>query len=307
VEVAICIPTCERPEALQRLLCTLPALRFRGPPPRLRVIVVDNAGGSSRSRVESLRDCIPWRLDFEVEARRGIPFARNAALRLAARSDFAVFIDDDEVPEPDWLDRLLAVREKFGADAVTGPVLPRFEAPAPEWALRGGFFDSEHHPTGTRVAVAYTGNLLIRTACLAVLEPWFDERYAGVGFGEDADLTRRLHRAGGVIVWAEEAVVHEWIPAARVRAAWIAERALRKGIARTQVRRRLRPGPATTAHAIANGAARIARGGAALALFALGPPHRRVEALRLAASGIGGWLGLAGDARLARLANGRRP
>ena len=66
---------------------------------RRRFVVVDNdADESSRAVVTAAK--LPWPVVYVVEPERGIPFARNRAVREAADSDFVVFIDDDEIPEP---------------------------------------------------------------------------------------------------------------------------------------------------------------------------------------------------------------
>ncbi|UCC32144.1 MAG: glycosyltransferase family 2 protein, partial [Phycisphaerales bacterium] len=112
MRVAVCVITCRRPEGLQRLLRALNALTFRGDPPDIEVIVVDNDADTSAASVcDLLRRDLNWPLRYEVEPQRGIPFARNRAVACAAdTADFVSFIDDDEVPQPSWLDELLAVQ-----------------------------------------------------------------------------------------------------------------------------------------------------------------------------------------------------
>src|SRR5690606_359612 len=110
--VALCIVTCRRPDGLRRLLLALNSLKFREwCRPNIRVIVVDN-DPESRS-IELCRSLAPdlrWPVTATTEPRRGIPFARNTALKVAGTDvDFVAFVDDDEVPDPHWLDELLHV------------------------------------------------------------------------------------------------------------------------------------------------------------------------------------------------------
>jgi GT2 family glycosyltransferase len=133
--VDVCIATCRRPRGLARLLGALAQLRLPDPAPELRAVVVDNdREASARAVCDAALDALPFPLVYAIEKRRGIPQARNAALALSLRgADFAAFLDDDEVPEPDWLAELLAAQAASGADAVVGPVVRAFEAPVPQW------------------------------------------------------------------------------------------------------------------------------------------------------------------------------
>ena len=62
--------------------------------------------------------------------------AQNCSLRTARRHDpdYLVFIDDDEIPESDWLNGLLSNMNTSGADFAVGPVKPKFSQTPPSWA-----------------------------------------------------------------------------------------------------------------------------------------------------------------------------
>lgn len=230
MKVAICAITFRRPEGLRRLLRGLDALTFRGDPPEVEIVIVDNDPGSSaRTVCDALRSEVKWPLRYDVEPRRGIPFARNKAVSCAVdTADFIAFIDDDEVPEPSWLDELLRVQRLEDADVMTGPVVPEFPEEVPAWIVKGRFFEMGRHPTGQRVDVAYTGNVLMRSDVPRAMGQCFDERFALTG-GEDSHLFRRLHVAGYSIVWADDAVIRESVPDSRARFAWLVKRFYRVG------------------------------------------------------------------------------
>jgi len=179
------------------------------------------------------------------------------------------------------------------ADVVTGPVLPRFSEPAPEWIVAGGLFDPPRYATGTRVQSAHSNNVLLRRCRLDELDSRFDERLT-LGVGEDTDLFDRLAARGARIVWADEALVHETVPPARANTRWLVQRGYRVGTALTHLDRKRR-GPAAARHP--PGALRDTerkRGLLAAALGLLRGRAERVRALQLVASGVGRVAGLAG-------------
>jgi glycosyltransferase involved in cell wall biosynthesis len=287
--VAVCIATYRRPRGLSRLLRALAAQRFAGGAPWLDVVVADNdAAESAREACEEARPWLGHTLHYRVAPRRGIPQARNTALGVAlAFADFVAFCDDDTEPAGDWLAALLAAQARFGADVVAGPCEPRFAEPPPDWVVAGGFHRRERHATGTPVERAATHNALVRASALRGLERWFDEGLALQG-GEDSELFARLRLAGRRMVWADEALVHEWIAPARTSARWLARRAFRIANARAApaLRRVEGRGRAGAALAGLRGLAKGSlRAGAALARG----PAARVDALLLLASGAG-WL-----------------
>ena len=266
MQVTVCIATYRRAEGLRRLLGGIDGLTFRKSlPPGVRIVVVDNDPEGSASEVcEELVPKLGWPLSYHAEPRRGISYARNTAIsRAGDEADFIACIDDDEVPEPNWLDELLHVQLSYDADVVSGPVLPYFPDPVPAWILRGKFFEQafEHprYPTGQELEVTATSNVLIRAKIFEETGLTFDERLALTG-GEDVHFFARVRRAGYKIVHADEAVVREWIPGSRANARWILKRAYRVGNAHTLTEEYLGSDPRTRAVRIAKGCGRIAQG-----------------------------------------------
>jgi GT2 family glycosyltransferase len=192
--------------------------------------VVDNdAAGTAESVCREARPALPGSLHYLIEPRRGIPFARNAALRaVSPETSFVVMIDDDEVPETGWLAELLRIQAGTGAHVVCGPVLPELPPDVPEWLRRGNFFDRPRRATGTRIQDAGSGNVLVSRTVVESIPGGFDERYALTG-GSDTDFFRRVREAGFPMVWADAAVVSESIPATRANPPWLLRRQYRLG------------------------------------------------------------------------------
>ncbi len=295
MRIDVCIVTYRRPAGLQRLLGALQQQEFPGEAPALRVVVVDNdPQESARSVCEDARSWLTPSLSYVMEKRRGIPQARNSAVAACLkRSEFLAFVDDDEVPDPDWLAELQRVQRLRDADAVAGPCLPRFYGSPPRWIAQGRFFESPRHTTGERIDHAFTHNVLVRTAALADMEALFDERMALTG-GSDAEFFRRFARTGHRIVWADDARVFEWVPETRARLGWLLARAFRVGCSSAWIARRSDRPPTAVAWMLANGVWCIAKGAWQLALALPRGRAAAVHALRLACDGAGRLWSLAG-------------
>lgn len=304
MRVAVCITSYRRPEGLRRLLEGLNGLVLnRVRPSSVRIIVVDNdPEGSASVLCEEMRPNLRWPIEYHIELKRGISQARNTAVALAVRdSDSMAFIDDDEVPEPLWLDELLHVQRSYEADVVCGPVLPYFYEPVPAWVVKGKFFEQAferpRYPTGHLLELAATNNVLMRVEMLKKMTKLFDERLGLTG-GEDVDFFARVYRAGYKIVWSDDALVREWTPRSRTNAKWILLRSFRLGYAASLHEMYSGSGVSTKVVRIAKGVGRILQG---LVLVPLSIPlsffqglHKLVKPLQYVCRGIGMLAGLVG-------------
>ena len=95
------------------------------------VVVVDNASTDGTQMVAErwLRLGCPVRGRVVNEREQGLSFARERAAREAS-GELLCFLDDDNIPEPEWLERVVqafASREKAGV--IGGRVLPRWVEP----------------------------------------------------------------------------------------------------------------------------------------------------------------------------------
>jgi succinoglycan biosynthesis protein ExoM len=224
--ISVCVCTYRRPVQLTALIEHLATQQ--GQPGVSELIVVDNdAAASARAIVEAA--CPPFELRYDVTPVKNISLARNRSLALA-RGEWIAFIDDDELPQADWLERMHAAAVRFGADGVLGPVLPMVPDTAPAWVRRSNFFERARHATGTLVPrnELRTGNALIATSWLRRFDGPFDPAYGLTG-GGDNDLLNRLANAGARFVWCDEAGVFEAVPPERLRIGWLLRRWYRGG------------------------------------------------------------------------------
>lgn len=304
--VTVCACTYRRPAGLRALLDDLAAQRSQA---RLDVVIVDNEGSAEAKTIcdEARQPGLPVR--YVHEPRRGIPFARNASLdHVAPDAEFFAMIDDDEVPEPGWLEQLLLAQARTGADVVRGAVVPVFPNGAPAWIQGGNFFGwPKPGPAaladGAELASASSNNVLVRCAPVRALGLRFDPTLAFTG-GTDALFFRQMKVAGCKIVYAAGARVREIVPAERATFGYLWRAHYKQGCNKVPRKLRLEKGNVGSWRLVRVVAKRLPRecgeiGGGALAVVrSLVTGHadmsRLSRGLLRIAKGLGGLAGLFG-------------
>ena len=216
MDLSIVIPTRDRRE---RLIATLDALdRQRLDGIGVEVVIADN--GSSDGTPAALRARAAGVLPLVVveESRPGASFARNAALE-HVRAPLVLLLGDDMVPATDdVLARHVALHgaRPEPAYAVLGQV--RWAEPVDEfmrWLERAGFqFSFDHVSAGPvdPAAYLYSSHASLKTAALRDAGGFDGERFPYLG--EDIELGIRLRRAGLVLDYRPELLVHHHHPQA---------------------------------------------------------------------------------------------
>ncbi|MEO0326335.1 MAG: mycofactocin biosynthesis glycosyltransferase MftF [Myxococcota bacterium] len=214
--VTVVIPAYGRPDATRA--CVRAVLAGRVLPEE--VLVVDDA--SDPPLAPALAE-LPRVRVLRLERNGGPARARNRGLD-AARTEHLAFLDNDCVPDPEWLGMLLGRFDEAQVDVVggracspTGPgLLTRYEAVRSplDMGPEGGEVG-----LGRRVAYLPSCNLAARRSRLRRLGG-FDET---LRLGEDVDLVWRVGDSGGRVLYEPRArVAHA--PRTRL-GAWLARRA----------------------------------------------------------------------------------
>jgi succinoglycan biosynthesis protein ExoM len=236
LSIAICVCTYDRDEGLQRALAALLGQRLADrQAAHVRLIVVDNYGvGRAADIVAEMAAGACFPIAFVVEADRNISAARNAAVEAAGFVDLILFVDDDEEPEPEWLERIVDRHLDCGADIVLGPVPTRYPPDCPNWIRKGRYFDVTPSMLGVADPARYrivggTGNMLCRRMVYDVLGPDpFDHDFGRTG-GGDTELFVRALRAGFTIVGAPSAVIWTSQDRDRLTAGFLVKRSFTRG------------------------------------------------------------------------------
>jgi mycofactocin glycosyltransferase len=188
--VSVIVPVRNRPHALEACLSAVAGLRY--PRDRLEVIVVDDA---STDETPAVAERLASRL-VRMPSHRGQSACRNAGVR-AARGTVVAFTDSDCLPEPDWVEPLVAELEIPGVAAAGGSVRP------PDASSRLARYEEVRSPQdhgdrparvwpGTPVSYLASCNLLVRRDEFEKVEGFDPDLHVG----EDVDLVWRLCARG---------------------------------------------------------------------------------------------------------------
>jgi len=225
--ISVCVLTYKRPEFLKRLLGDL-VHQETGGRFTYSVVVADNDGlRSAEALVSSFAASAPIPVTYCLEPQQNISLARNRAIENAT-GDFIAFIDDDEFPTKRWLLTLFEACEKYGSDGVLGPVKCHFDERAPQWVIKGKFYERPTYPTGFVIdwTKGRTGNVLLKRHVFDTGERAFSPEFHRAG---DQDFFRRMIAKGFVFVWCDEAVAYEVVPPVRWTRTFMLKRALLRG------------------------------------------------------------------------------
>lgn len=232
IKAVVCIPTFRRPDWLERTMTSVLAQESDF---GFAVVVVDNDGakseGAARARQLLADSKIPSHV--LVEPQQGNCHAINRAFgeaqALFPEAEFFLMIDDDEEAVPGWLAAMVATAKRENADLVGGPVQRRFDVPVSKAIAEHPLFISIDGVTRQVDQLHGSGNCLIRRRVFeAMSSPPFDIRFNFLG-GGDMEFFTRCKRAGFKTWWCEEAIIHEFVPAERVTAKFLARRSIRTG------------------------------------------------------------------------------
>lgn len=195
-DVSVVIPTCRRPDLLQR--CLAPLLQQTLEPGRYEIVVVDDGQTEdTRALVERLAASTqgrPLLRYLRPQGTKGPAAARNRGWR-AAQGEVIAFTDDDTVPDIDWLRqglRAIAADKAAVRGQVQVPVL-------------GPLTDHGRMTKGLEAAEFVTANCFVRKSALEAVDG-FDERFLRA-WREDSDLHFKLIERHGEVPKAPLAIV----------------------------------------------------------------------------------------------------
>lgn len=218
VSVSVIIVSRGRPDALKRCLVGISLLQY----PRFEVVVVSDPEGLKSAQSTPFASGLKL-VPFD---KPNISAARNMGINEAS-GDVIAFIDDDAVPEPQWLRYLIAPAAQSDVAAMGGYVRGR-NGISFQWRARGLDRFGEPHsialetenatvltpPKGRAIKTEGT-NMAVRRSVLVELGG-FDPAFHY--YLDETDLNMRLARAGHRTALVPLAEVHHGFAANRMRA-----------------------------------------------------------------------------------------
>jgi len=187
--------------------------------------------GQSQAEVPSVLEPLDPRVRVVAEPRRSSSAARTAALT-AARAEVVLFIDDDCLASPGWVDALSHAMAPSEVAAAGGTILPIWPAVRPGW-----LHDRLAASYGERVAGAtehgpFAANMAVRVAAVAAaggIDPDLGHRDGVPGLHEETELAARLAASGCRVVEVPAAVVEHRVRPEQARRRWLLRRSWHEG------------------------------------------------------------------------------
>ena len=199
--------------ALREQKCSIP----------FEILVVDNNSTDNTQQVlRELAELDGAPLRYVKEIQQGIVHARNYAIQKTGDRTYLAFIDDDELPGPDWLKATVDAFEREGADCVGGeikvslPVKKRLDWLEEELL---GFLGEKKYSTEPfwitdRSTPVWSGNIAYRTSVFANglrYDPRYNRKGQGIGGGEDAIMFDILLKQRIKIRYKPDMVVNHFV------------------------------------------------------------------------------------------------
>lgn len=225
-DVSVVICTYKRAQMLEK---TLRGVQLQTLDKSLfEVLVIDNGcDEQTRNLVDLLSNLMP-NLLYLQERSLGLSYARNRGAQIA-KGEWIIYLDDDAVPEKNWLKQMMNCIEKMpGLGILGGSVKPVWPSSPPDW-LTPDFFSSlsiceyegqpdgfildfpRQYPVGANFA--YPKELFIK---YGGFKPRFGRRGGLLLSGEEIELSFRIHAAGYPICFCPNAMVHHHILPSRL-------------------------------------------------------------------------------------------
>ena len=224
IKVSVIICTYNRvqflPEAFDSLAAqTLPSENFE-------IIVVDNNSQDNTTEVclafQQTQPSINFR--YILETNQGLSFARNRGIN-EAQSKLLVFIDDDAIPEKEYLHNIVHFFETTpDAAAAGGRIYPRFESKRPDWLPDILISLVSAIDLGDNVCLfkkkfPIGANMILRKETIDKYGSFnvnLGRRGNNMEGAEEKDLFFRIMGDGGKVYYIPNAIVHHFIPDKRL-------------------------------------------------------------------------------------------
>ncbi|HFJ9507877.1 glycosyltransferase [Bacillus cereus group sp. MYBK245-2] len=204
-----------------------------------QVIIVDNnSTDGTRAEVEKLIGDLNYNLEYINEKRQGLSYARNTAIQRAS-CEYIAFLDDDAIPDSEWINTIIAAFEKdLTLYAIGGKIIPKFETDRPDWLVKGLEYsytivdlgsNKQQYPSKL---YPFGANMAFRTSVFNKYE--FPNHLGRKGTtlisGEETWLFSKIQEEGWNYCYIPGMVVEHFVPKERLTKKWVLERFYFQGV-----------------------------------------------------------------------------
>ena len=225
--IAVCIITYKRPIFLRQCITSLLNQKVD-----FGLYIIDNDNDKSAKRViDFIQYDTHIKLNYILERKKGIPFARNKAIKIVKSNyKYIAFIDDDEEADKLWLLNLYEAIKEYDADIITGPVIPIFKNDIPKIVKSGNFLRTrtKQYVDGQIMKSCSTNNVIIKNKIFKKHPIPFNEKFENTG-GSDTYFFEQVFKEGYTIKWCSNAIVYEKYAQDRLNLKWNLMRSYRIG------------------------------------------------------------------------------
>ena len=239
----VVVPTYNRSHLLRKALESL--LKASVPSGlEVSILVVDNnSPDDTAAVVQALKSQSGPPIQYVREHKQGLSHARNAGIA-AGTGELIGFIDDDEEVDEFWYEVIAREFADPATQFIGGPYLPNWVTPVPDWLPPGYHAAIGAIPPKPRSrfgkefgANLMGGNAVIRRdvfSTVGTYAPHLGRSNKGLLSEEDAELYRRLEKAGIQGIYVPDLVIYHYIAPDRLtrqyHRRWVLWRAVSQGL-----------------------------------------------------------------------------
>lgn len=226
MDASVVVCTYNRCDSLAETLQAIAALQVPADWRWELVVVDNNSRDATRATVERFIAAHPaLQVRYEFEPAQGLSNARNRGIEVA-QGRHLVFTDDDVLPAPDWLQRLVEAMRAHGAAAAGGYIAPLWLAEPPSWLTERfyGFLALRTDAEGPRVVseaeeMPFGASLAFERAVferIGRFDPHLGRKGNVLAGGEEIDVLMRIVAGGGQVLYVPQARVRHKVEAFRL-------------------------------------------------------------------------------------------
>ncbi len=247
--VSVIVPSYQRAEFLRD---TVGSLMQQALVQGFEILVVDNAPSDElRKYVQSLVAADATSIRYVPEPRTSLHNARHAGAH-AARGEILVYVDDDVLTPPGWLEAICAPYCDPKVACVGGKTVAKWEAEPPEWIkpLVGASLSILDMGEETRELTpgeyVYGCNMSVRKRVLYEVGGFNPDAFGdrkliwGRGNGE-CGLINKIFAAGHKIIYEPRAWLYHRVPRSRMTPEYFSRRSFIEGISSGYIKFRSHP------------------------------------------------------------------